>query len=146
MFSCLSVFWPPISNHCIIKIFLLFPTNCHCSISQMLWAGITWSPCIIHFSSQHCRTCTYVTYTSLTFYMVYETWDKACTDTFADKSYCNWWGAVHIISNWIYYWINSSMLTNNSIHSFTVKLLEVHYLIKITIVYIFTAESEINVQ
>ena len=38
------------------------------------------------------------------------------------------------------------MLTNNYIHSFTVKLLEVHYLIKITIVCIFTAESEINVQ
>ena len=146
MFSCLSVFWPPISNHCIIKTFVQFPPNWHCSLSQMLWAGITLSPCIIHFSSPHYRTCTYVTYTSLTLYMVYEIWRKACAVTFVYKSYWDWWGTDHIMSNWIYYWIDSSMLTNNYIHSFTVEFLEVLSLIKITIVYICTAESEIKVQ
>ena len=78
------------THHCIIKKCVQFPPNCHCSISQMLWAGITLSPCIIHFSSPHYRTCTYVTYTSLTLYMVYKIWRKACAVTFVYKSYWDW--------------------------------------------------------
>ena len=38
------------------------------------------------------------------------------------------------------------MLTNNYIHSFTIEFIEMLSLIKITIVCIFTAESEIKVQ